>query len=98
MPTLILRPDGNLGYLKCTLRSVQMMRAWMELFYPILVAQEGFYEKDGTYRHWMQEVFFNNFMEERIGALENLYDNVEWRKIFEFTETPAVRDLEIVKP
>ena len=62
-PTGVQRPSGRFGYLKCTMRHVQLMRTWTNLWYSPLVQQRyftdldyGIYvweEHDDVYDQWM---------------------------------------------
>lgn len=82
LPTLIKRPDGSRGYLKCTFRSVQIMRYWMEYFYPILVVQQGLYKPDGTYQAVAHDMWFLQYMDKRLRSLAEDFPGVNWRTDF----------------
>ena len=47
-PTLVIRPNQSIGYLKCTMRAVLMMRHWTELWYSILCVKEAWNTRTGT--------------------------------------------------
>ena len=53
-PIGVQRPDGTFGYLKCTMRHVQLMRHWTELWYTVLVQQERYTDFEHAKYQWEQ--------------------------------------------
>ena len=76
-PIRIKRPEGDCGYLKCTYRTVQMMRHWTEMWYPVIVNQKGLNERTDTStfnsEKWYE--FWRTYMAMRIRELQEELPN-----------------------
>jgi hypothetical protein len=84
-PVTVVRPDGSFGYLKCTCRSVQMMRYWTEYFYPPLVLQGGLHDGTlvGKYKWDEHDNFWADYLLQRMEDLEEGYPFTQhWLHVF----------------
>ena len=82
VPTVIYRPDKTKGYMKCTTRSVQLMRFWTDFWYPICVYQQGLFRGPGKYDLVRHDEFFLAYTRERIFELEAVSPEAPWRDEF----------------
>jgi len=89
-PTWVQRPDTRETFLKCTMRSVQMMRHWTEYFYPPIVMQQGYWQE-----HWPRNKYNikrhaidlgSDYMDFRTAELSQLnepyYQEYPWEEIY----------------
>ena len=95
VPTFVCRSNGGYGYLKCTARSVQVMRHWTEFWYPTMVLQRSLFQKkswlDGVYSVERHDKFFREFMALRTLELEKRFPDIDWRRWYDPCNDPRPR-------
>ena len=74
-PTYVQRPDGTCGYYKCTLRHVQLLRHWTELFYSVIVLQEPYVMHIPRQYMWNEHDrdHLRHYMQLRQAELESIF-------------------------
>ena len=81
-PIGVQRPDGTFGYLKCTMRHVQLMRHWTELFYTVLVQQAHFTDFKRAQYKWDSFDQWRKRWEAMYNAQRHdLFDDQEYRMV-----------------
>jgi hypothetical protein len=72
-PTWINRSDSTFGFIKCSFRSVTVMRHWSELWYPVTVAQARILNSNGVFYYEMYSRFWDTFLRLLAKELEKLW-------------------------